>query len=106
MSYSDKKMTVNKQRVIEDVSLKTGLNEELVREVMYSILDSLFESLLVGNRVEFRGFGVFERVKRKQKVGRNPNDPTVSIIIPSTYTVTFRESKRFKESLSNQMKSG
>ena len=52
--------------------------------------------LTEGNRLEFRDFGVFEVVERKQKVGRNPKNPSVAVIIPARRAVKFSPGKKMK----------
>ena len=41
-----------------------------VRNVIQAFLDEMTDSLAKGDRLEFRDFGVFEVVQRKQKIGR------------------------------------
>ena len=53
--------------------------------------------LFRSNRIEFRDFGVFEIVERKQKVGRNPKNASVPIIIPARKAVKFTSGKKMKE---------
>jgi len=54
------------------------------------------EYLSDGDRLEFRDFGVFEVVKRKQKIGRNPKNAAVPIIIPERKAVKFTPGKKMK----------
>jgi len=54
------------------------------------------EYLSDGDRLEFRDFGVFEVVKRKQKIGRNPKNASVPIVIPERRAVKFTPGKRMK----------
>jgi nucleoid DNA-binding protein len=47
--------------------------------------------------LEFRDFGVFEIVERKQKIGRNPKNAAVPIVIPARAAVKFTPGKKMKE---------
>jgi len=64
--------TVTKKRLIQKISLKTGMHPNEVRGVVQQFLDEITDALASGDRLEFRDFGVFEIVTRKQKIGRNP----------------------------------
>jgi nucleoid DNA-binding protein len=59
-------------------------------------LDKLVESLARGERLEFRDFGIFEVVRRKKKVGRNPKNASLSIVIPERNAVKFTPSKHMR----------
>ncbi len=68
-----------------------------VRNVIQSFLDVMTDYLAEGDRLEFRDFGVFEIVERKQKVGRNPKNAAVPIVIPARPAVKFTPGKKMKE---------
>ncbi len=53
--------------------------------------------LAKGDRLEFRDFGVFEIVERKQKIGRNPKNAEVPIIIPARQAVRFTPGKKMRK---------
>ena len=53
-------------------------------------------SLSNGPPLEFRDFGVFEVVRRKQKIGRNPKNASVAIVIPERQAVKFTAGKKMK----------
>ena len=55
------------------------------------------ECLSQGCRLEFRDFGVFEVVQRKQKVGRNPKRASEPIIIPSRKVVKYTPGKKMRK---------
>ena len=73
------------------------VDEDLKKEeFIQSFLDMMTDSLSSGERLEFRDFGVFEVVLRKQKVGRNPKDADVPIIIPARNAVKFTPGKKMR----------
>lgn len=58
-----------------------------------AILEAMKNSLKRGERIEFRGFGVFEVRPRKKGVGRNPRTGT-EVKIPPGKTIRFKPGKR------------
>jgi nucleoid DNA-binding protein len=89
--------TITKKKLVQVISQKHGMNPNDVRNVMQSFLDIMTDYLAKGDRLEFRDFGVFEIVERKQKVGRNPKNAAVPIVIPARPAVKFTPGKKMKE---------
>ena len=73
-------------KIAEDSSLPQLAAAEFVRQV----LDGICAALSEGYRVEFRDFGVFRRIKRKPRIGRNPKNPEGAVKIPSCETIRFK----------------
>jgi len=88
--------TITKKKLISEISRIRGLHPNEVRLVIQSFLDCMTECLSNGDRLEFRDFGVFEVVRRKQKVGRNPKNAAVPIIIPERKAVKFTPGKKMR----------
>ena len=89
--------TVTKKRLIQTISQTKGLHPNDVRNVIQAFLDAMTDSLSQGERLEFRDFGVFEIVERKQKIGRNPKNAAVPIVIPARKAVKFTPGKKMKK---------
>jgi integration host factor subunit beta len=89
--------TITKKKLVQVISQKHGMHPNDVRNVIQSFLDVMTDYLAEGDRLEFRDFGVFEIVKRKQKVGRNPKNAAVPIVIPARSAVKFTPGKKMKE---------
>ncbi|GAB4191511.1 MAG: HU family DNA-binding protein [Simkaniaceae bacterium] len=70
-----------------------------VRNVIQSFLDEVTEHLSNGDRLEFRDFGVFEIVERKQKIGRNPKKASIPIVIPARKAVKFTAGKKMRKEI-------
>ena len=79
------------------ISRHRGLHPNDVRNVIQSFLDKTTDYLSEGNRLELRDFGVFEVVERKQKIGRNPKNAEVPIIIPARLAVKFTPGKKMRK---------
>ncbi|MBN1915158.1 MAG: HU family DNA-binding protein [Parachlamydiales bacterium] len=89
--------TITKKHLIQKISQKLGKHPNDVRDVIQSFLDSISEVLQSGDRLEFRDFGVFEVVQRKQKIGRNPKNASVPIVIPARKAVKFTAGKKMRQ---------
>ncbi len=92
--------TVTKKKLIQTISQAKGLHPNDVRNVIQAFLDAMTDSLAQGERLEFRDFGVFEIVERKQKIGRNPKNAAVPIVIPARKAVKFTPGKKMKQLIS------
>lgn len=89
--------TVTKKHLINKIAQKRGMHPNEVRGVIQAFLDTMTQCLAEGQRLEFRDFGVFEIVVRKQKVGRNPKNAAVPIIIPARSAVKFTAGKKMRQ---------
>ena len=75
------------------------LHQAQVADVISHTLDAIRAALVNGNTVELRNFGVFKIEVRKERVGRNPKDPSGDIRIPERKVVKFRSGKEMKNQL-------
>lgn len=94
-----KKNTATKKHLVNSIAQDKKMNPNDARQVIQAFLDKIIESLAKGERLEFRDFGVFEVVHRKQKIGRNPKKADVPIVIPARQAVKFTPGKRMDELL-------
>lgn len=91
------KKTVTKKILILSIAQDKKIHPHDVKEIIQAFMDKLIDSLAKGERLEFRDFGVFEVVERKQKIGRNPKKADVPIVIPARLAVKFLPGKIMKE---------
>ena len=63
---------MNKFDIIKELSKKKNLSEKDSQIIIATIIEEITLALQLGDRVEFRGFGVFYIKKREQRVARNP----------------------------------
>ena len=89
--------TITKKKLIQNISQARGLHPNDVRTVIQAFLDAMTDTLSQGDRLEFRDFGVFEIVERKQKIGRNPKNAAVPIVIPARKAVKFTPGKKMRK---------
>ena len=88
--------TMTKKKLIQRISQEQGVHPNDVRNIIQSFLDLMTQSLSEDFRLEFRDFGVFEVVERKQKIGRNPKNASVPIVIPARKAVKFTPGKKMR----------
>ena len=69
------------------------LHQAQVADVITHTLDAIRDALVNGDTVELRNFGGFKIEIRKERIGRNPKDPSVDIRIPARKVVKFRSGK-------------
>lgn len=88
---------MTKKKLINHIAQEKGIHPNDVRHVIQSFLDRMTHCLSEGERLEFRDFGVFEVVERRQKIGRNPKNATVPIVIPARRAVKFTPGKKMRK---------
>ena len=89
------------------ISNQTGMVQHQVFDVVQRTLDHITDSLANNVAVELRNFGVFQPRLTKPRVGRNPNEPGSSFVIPARATVKFKPGKIMRqrvEKLSRELK--
>ena len=98
---------LTKRDIVVSISNQTGMVQHQVFDVVQRTLDQITDSLARNVAVELRNFGVFQPRLTKPRVGRNPNQPGSSFVIPSRATVKFKAGKIMRqrvEKLSREMK--
>lgn len=74
----------------------------LTRKDLQRVVNAIFEAILVGlengDRVELRGFGIFEVRAREKRIGRNPRTGGIVQVAPKRY-VRFRGSKQLQQTM-------
>ena len=81
-----------KQDIIQQVIERTGLPRSKAEAAVDTIFDRLKQAMAAGERVELRGFGVFNVRPRKTGIGRNPRTGTEVTISPGS-AVSFKPVK-------------
>ena len=98
---------LTKRDIVVSISNQTGMVQHQVFDVVQRTLDHITDSLARNVAVELRNFGVFQPRLTKPRVGRNPNQPGSSFVIPPRATVKFKAGKIMRqrvEKLSREMK--
>ncbi len=84
---------LTKRDIVVSISNQTGMVQHQVFDVVQRTLDKITDSLANNIPVELRNFGVFQPRLTKPRVGRNPNQPGSSFVIPPRATVKFKAGK-------------
>ena len=63
---------MNKFDIIKELSKQKNLNEKDANTIVSVIIEEITQALQLGDRVEFRGFGVFYTKTRDKRLARNP----------------------------------
>jgi len=89
--------TLTKRDLVVKISNETGLVQHEVFDVVQRTLDHITDALAAGGTVELRNFGVLDVKLTKPRVGRNPNKPGSSFVIPARATVKFKAGKVMRQ---------
>lgn len=92
--------TLTKRDLVVAISNETGMVQHQVFDVVQRTLDHITDALAQGDTVELRNFGVLEVKLTKPRVGRNPNQPGSSFVIPARATVKFKSGKIMRQKVS------
>jgi DNA-binding protein HU-beta len=83
---------VIKLDIIHEVVAKTGITKTKAEQAVETVFESMKKALVHGERIELRGFGVFNVRPRKTGVGRNPRTGA-EVNIPPGKAVRFKPGK-------------
>src|SRR5476649_2370087 len=90
---------LTKREIVLEVYRKSGFPQKQIADTVQQTLDNVQQALANGRNVELRNFGVLALQVRKQRIGRNPNQPETQVIIPQRAVVKFKVGKILKQQL-------
>tara|TARA_B100000131_G_C17654632_1_gene425565 strand:- start:58 stop:345 length:288 start_codon:yes stop_codon:yes gene_type:complete len=90
---------LTKRQIVENIAEDSNLSQNAIRAVVQATIDQIQEGLARGQNVEFRNFGVFEQQVREERIGRNPSQPEIDIVIPRQRVIKFKAGKVLKAQL-------
>ena len=88
---------MNKAELISKMAEKSQLTKKDTELALNSFIETVQETLALGDKVQLVGFGTFEVRERKPRQGRNPRNPEQIIQIPASKAPVFKAGKTFKE---------
>ena len=91
-------MTLTKKELAQNLSDQTELSLADAKKFVDLFFDTIKEQLNSGKTVKLSGFGTFDIVQTKERVGRNPNTME-EFPIPSKIKVKFTVSPKVKKSI-------
>jgi nucleoid DNA-binding protein len=92
---------MTKKEIASAVSTKTGITQKQAVAIIDDLLGEMKSSLVEGEKIEIRGFGVLQIRYTKKKKARNLQSNT-EIIIEPTRRVKFIPGKKMKEMVNNE----
>ncbi len=94
--------TVTKRELARSVAEAIGSSHNMAMGMVDSLFEALRDTLIEGDRVEIRGFGVLEVKDTKPKPGaRNPRTGE-TVYVPARRKTHFKPGKQLKEALHSQ----
>lgn len=78
--------------IVDRIASEAGISKVKAEQAVERILWALKHALARGERIELRGFGVFDLKPRKRGVGRNPRTGE-EVAIPPGMTTRFKPGK-------------
>jgi len=85
---------MTKAEIVTEIANKTGIEKIAVQAVVESFMETVKQTMVVGENVYLRGFGSFIIKRRAEKTGRNISKNT-TIIIPAHNIPAFTPAKTF-----------
>src|SRR4051794_23228898 len=92
---TDVELLVIKLDIINEVVNKTGITKTKAELAVETVFESMKKALSQGDRIELRGFGVFNVRPRKTGIGRNPRTGA-EVSIPPGKAVRFKPGKELQ----------
>ena len=89
---------MNKAQLIDTLSDRLG-SRRAANEAVDAVIDTITRAVSSGERVAITGFGVFEKVARPARTGRNPRTGE-SVKIKKTSVPKFKAGQSFKDVVS------
>ena len=89
---------MTKKEIVSRIVNETGLKQIDVKKVVQKTFDSIVASLVNGERVELRNFGVFKIKQRRPRTGRNPKTGE-TVPVPSRKAAVFKPGLEMKNKI-------
>jgi DNA-binding protein HU-beta len=86
---------VIKLDIINEVVNRTGITKTKAEMAVETVFESMKRALANGERIELRGFGIFNVRPRKTGIGRNPRTGA-EVAIPPGKAVRFKPGKELQ----------
>ena len=84
-----------KHDIVTQVVNRTGLSKTKAEMAVETVFETMKRAMERGERIELRGFGVFNTRPRKTGIGRNPHTGE-EVVIPPGKAVRFKPGKELQ----------
>ncbi len=89
------RLSLIKLDIINEVVAKTGITKTKAEMAVETVFETMKKALGQGERIELRGFGIFNVRPRKTGIGRNPRTGA-EVAIPPGKAVRFKPGKELQ----------
>lgn len=89
---------MNRTQLVEAMAQKAELTKKDVEKALAAFQETVTEELIKDCKVQLVGFGTFEVIERKARIGRNPKT-NEEIQIPECKAPKFKAGKVLKEAV-------
>jgi len=96
---------VNRAELIDAIRDRLGIEKRTAEHAVDAVLDTITRAVAKGEKVAIAGFGVFEKVDRAARTGRNPRTGE-TVKVKKTSVPKFRPGSQFKGVVSGAVKLG
>jgi DNA-binding protein HU-beta len=96
---------VNRAELIDAIRDRLGMDKRAAEHAVDAVLDTIQRAVAQGEKVALSGFGVFEKVERAARTGRNPRTGE-TVKVKKTSVPKFRPGTQFKGVVSGAVKLG
>ncbi|MFH0818481.1 MAG: HU family DNA-binding protein [Patescibacteria group bacterium] len=93
---------MNKAKLIETLSEKTGLNRLQIENVIDSMQKIIISTIKSGGIVSLTGFVTFSSHTRHARMGVDPRNPKEKMEIPAVLVPKFKAGKALKDALKDK----
>jgi len=96
---------VNRAELIDAIRDRLGVDKRAAETAVDAVFDTIQRAVAQGEKVALSGFGVFEKVDRAARTGRNPRTGE-TVKVKKTSVPKFRPGTQFKGVVSGAVKLG
>ncbi|MDD5355911.1 MAG: integration host factor subunit beta [Candidatus Omnitrophica bacterium] len=89
---------MTKKDIVLKISDETNIKQIDVKKVVQKTFDCIIDSLVRGEKVELRNFGVFKIKERRSRTGRNPRTGEV-VPVPARKVAVFKPGLEMKHKI-------
>lgn len=93
--------TITKKELVNRIAEQTSVTKVVAKDIIQSFLDLIIDELSVGNRLEFREFGVFETKERSARRAQNPRT-LEKVSVPAKRIVKFKVGRLMRKRVSGE----
>ncbi len=87
---------MTKKDIVLKIANETKMKQQDIKKVVQKALDCIIDSLVNGQTVELRNFGIFKVKARRGRTGRNPRTGEI-VPVPPKKVVVFKPGLEMKK---------